>query len=120
VGDLAAGGVAEHDGRPLEEAGVLVAPLHHRDDHRVEVEPRVGQAVLAALALGALLVGPAREDAEVDEAAKAVGEDVAGDPRRLEVVLEGAGPEIGGAEDREHPALAEHRAGPRDRAVGVE
>src|SRR5688572_2314989 len=99
LGDLPAGAVAQDDRRAVDESGVLVAPLHHRDDHGVEVQAGVGEPILAALPLLVLLVRPPLEDPEVDEPAEAVGEHVPGDPGRLQVVLERARPEIRGPED---------------------
>ena len=78
--DLAAAlALVDEDHRRAGVGEVLVAPVHQGHQHRPEVEPLLGEEVLVAA--GALAVGPALEDALVDEALEAGGEDVAGDRR---------------------------------------
>src|SRR5437763_319382 len=64
---------------------VAVAPLHERDQRRVEVQAHLREPVLVAL--GALLVALPLEDARAHETLQAIREDVARDPEiRLELV----------------------------------
>ena len=99
-------------GRGVGHAGPLVAPLHERDEDRVQLEALVGQAVLVAL--GAILVEAALQDSVADEGLEAGGEDVAGDPEPALEVLEAADAEEGVAQDEEGPPLPHDLEGSGD------
>jgi hypothetical protein len=96
---------------------MAIAPLQQRHHDRPQVDPLLGQAVLEAR--GALLVGHAHEDALVDEAAQAVGEDVARDAEVALEVVEAPHAHERLAHDEDRPAVAEHLEGAGDRAVLV-
>ena len=85
---------------------VLRAPVHDRQQHGVEVETLVGEAVLVPL--WPLLVELALQDPVRDERVQAVAEDVprhAGVPLQL---LEAADAEERLAEDEQRPPFADH------------
>src|SRR3989440_12550152 len=88
----------------LADACPLVAPLHQRDEDRMELEALVGQAVLEAL--GPLLVAPALEDAVAHQRLEPGGEHVAGDAEAALEVLETADAEEGIPQHEERPPLA--------------
>jgi hypothetical protein len=106
--------VAQDDRRPGLLGQVLVAPLHDRDDGRVQVTAGLREPVLEAL--GLLLVEAALEDPRPDERLQARREDVAGDPEVALHVREAADAVEGLAHDQHRPALTEDVHRPADRA----
>src|SRR5690242_16115507 len=115
VDELAAR-VAKDDRRAGLVGQVLVAPLHDRDDGRVEVPPGLRQPVLEAL--GLLLVEAALEDPRPHEVLEPRREDVARDAEVALDVREAPHPVEGLAHDQHRPALAEDLHRPADRADG--
>jgi methanethiol S-methyltransferase len=121
VDGLLAAGVHEVErgaaGRLVE---VPVAPAHQCDEHRVEVEPGVGQPVFEPGPAARLPVGVAPQDAGVDERREPGGEDLPGraDPAVQVVEAPHAGEDL--AQDEQRPLLPDQLEAPGDRArVGV-
>ena len=107
-------GLATGDpGRFLAE--VLVAPLPQAGERDREVASLGCEAVFVAL--GALAVADAIENALLDEPAQSVGEDVAGDPEALLELVEATQPEERVANDQKRPALPDDLQCPGNRAV---
>ena len=107
VVDLAAALALVDDdrGAPLGLLLVLVAPLHQGDHHRPEVEALLGEEVLVAL--GALAVGAAFQDALVDHPLQAGGEHVPGDAERALHLRELAAAVEDLPHDEQRPALTD-------------
>ena len=109
--DLAAALAMADDARaPRLGRVVAIAPLQQGHHDRPQVEALLGQAVLEAR--GAVLVGHALEDALVDEAAEAVGEDVARDAEVALEVVEAAHAHERLAHDEDRPAAPRAPRGP--------
>ena len=84
---------------------MAVRPAHQPDDHRIEVERALGQAVLVPVGVGA--VADAVEHPVGDELAQPVGEDVARDAEVALQLAVAADAEEPLAQDQERPAVAE-------------
>jgi hypothetical protein len=111
VGGAAAVDVAEQLRSSAFGQVVLVAPEHQLGDYAPEVAALLRQDVFVAL--GALLIGPAFEDAFVDEALESIGENLLRHAQTaLELVETRLAPE-GVANDEHRPALPDdlERAG---------
>ena len=109
-------GAANSVGGPPGRRQVAVAPLLHRDEHRVEVDALVGQPVLVPLPLPGLAVGLAAQDAlrravaragRSAPAAESAVRTVSWSNRRM--------PLIDLAQDQQRPAVADHLGGALDR-----
>ena len=94
----------EHlDRRAVGVGRPAIAPLHQRDERRLQVEALLGQVVLVAAALPGLLVFDALEHALVDELGQPLAQQVARATQRAVEVVEAADPE---------ERLAQHEQGP--------
>ena len=96
--------VRERHRLAVEMAG---APVHQREQDRVEIEAGLGQAVLVALR--SLLVELTPQDSVRDEGVQPVAEDVAGHARVPLQLLEAADAEERLAEDEQRPPFADDR-----------
>jgi hypothetical protein len=115
---LAAVAVPQQDlgaGRPDR---VLVAPLDHRHQYRVEVQALLGEPVLGPAPLAALLVGDLAQQALVHQPGQAMAEHLAGHAGAALHVVEAADAVEGLAQHQERRPLTEDPHGGADRAVG--
>jgi hypothetical protein len=94
---------------------VPVAPPHQREQHGVQVDALLCEAVLVALR--AHLVGLAREDPLLDEQAQAVRQEVAPQAEAPLEVVEARRAAEGLAQDQDRPALPDDRPRSSDGAV---
>ncbi len=94
---------------------VLVSPLAEGHQHRIEVEPLLGEPVAVAGA-DLILVGLAAEDPGVHQPAESLAEQRARDVERSLEVVESLDPGEGLAEDHQRPPVAEQAGRPGDRA----
>lgn len=92
-----------------------VAPLHQSDDHRPQVEPLFGQAVLVAR--GMFLIGTAVDQLRCHEPLEPVLENVAGDPEVAPEVVETMDPHHQLADHEQRPSLADECEGAGDAAL---
>ena len=114
---LAAVAVADDPRRAARARGVAVAPLHEREEHGLQLQALLGQAVLVTHALAGLAVLAPGEHPVVDQPAQTVAEDGPGDAEVALDLVEPAHPVEHLAEDEDRPSLADHLEGPGDRAV---
>ena len=115
----AAAAVEDLDGRAVGVGGPAVAPLHQRDERRLQVEALLGQVVLVAAALPGLLVVDALEHAVVDELGEPLAEQVARAAERAVEVVEAADAEERLAQHEQGPLLPDDLERALDRAVLV-
>src|SRR3954451_20788910 len=114
VGGAAAVAVQQGARRPGGRGVELVAPQHQVRERLPQRAALGGQAVLVAR--WALLVAAALEDALVDEALEAVGEDLLGEAEAPLEVLKSADAVEGVADEQHRPSLADDLQGAGDRA----
>ena len=105
--------VADQHRRALGLGQVAVAPVHHGDHHRPQVEPLLGEEVLVAGR--ALLVRALLEDVLLNQPREPVGEHVARDAEVVLDLVEAPAAVEDVADDEQRPALAEHLEGACDR-----
>ena len=117
VDEAVAGLVADLHRRSVGARDVMVAPLEHRNQDGPEVDALLGEAVLEAGR--ALLVGALLENALVNEAGEAIGEDVAGHAEPVLELVKPAPAVEDVPDDQERPALAEDLERACNRAVLV-
>ena len=115
----AAAAVADLDGRAVGVGRPAVAPLHQRDERRLQVEPLLGQVVLVAAALSRLLVLDALEHAVLDQLGQPLAQQVARAAERAVEVVEAAQAEEGLAQHEQRPLLPDDLERSLDRAVLV-
>src|SRR5262249_5432508 len=100
--------------RAAGQRHVLVAPVEQRDHHWPQVEALLGEEVLVAAGMVAVLA--ALEDVLVDQALQACGEHVPGDAERPLHLAELATAQEHLADDQDRPALADQLEAASDRA----
>ena len=104
-------------GRPGLSRHPAVSPAQEAHDHRIEISPAGGQAVLAARR--ALAVDLALEDLVIDELLEPCGEQMRRETQGTLELVEAPSPQKAIAQDQQGPAIAHHRKGAGDRAVEV-
>src|SRR5260370_36505904 len=108
----------QQDLRAGRADGVLVAPLHQRHQHRVEVKALVGEPVLVPAALAAVLIGDLAEQAFLDQAGQTMAEHL---PGHGGAALDGGEPAHAGeglAQHEKRRPLSDDLYRRADRAVG--
>src|SRR5690349_7616048 len=115
---LAAVPVPDDDLRAGRADRVLVAPVHQRQQHRVQVQALLGEPVLGPAALAALLVGDLAQQALVYQPGQPLAEHLAGHAGAALHVVEAAHAVEGFAQDEERRPFTEDAHGRADRAVG--
>jgi hypothetical protein len=109
--------VRDDQRRPGLAREMSVAPLEQADQHRIQLAPGIGQAVLEPL--GALLVATTLEDAVVNQRLQPIGQHVPRDRQAGGELLEATLAVEGVAQDEQRPALADDVERARHGAVQI-
>src|ERR1700691_1549850 len=103
--------------RPRFVAEPGVAPSHHRDQNRIELESFPGQPILDASAVA--FATCAIEDSVAHQVAQSRAQDVTRDAGALLKLIKPVPPHKRLAQYQHRPALADHRQRSRNRAIRV-